>query len=217
MPAIARLCPRTILVENGTIAFDGPSHQAVGIYLGQGTRTNAAREWDDLATAPGNEIVRLKAVRVRSKDGQICESVDIRTTVGVEMEFEVVQAGHVLVPNFHFVNQEGVCVFIASENDEKWRRRPRPLGRYVSTVWIPGNLLSEGALIIGAAISTMDPLRVHLFERDIVAFHVIDSLDGNSARGDYAGTMPGIVRPLLNWTSDFIPAGSPVAVGDHSR
>jgi len=215
MPAITRLCPRTILVENGKVAFDGPSHQAVGIYLGQGSRTNAAREWNDLSTAPGNEIVRLKAVRVRSEDGQICESIDIRNPVGVEMEFEVVQAGHVLVPNFHFINQEGVCVFITTEHDDKWRRRTRPLGRYISTVWIPGNLLSEGALIIGAAISTMDPLRVHFFERDIVAFHVVDSLDGNSARGDYAGSVPGIVRPLLNWTSDFIPKCDTVAAGDH--
>jgi lipopolysaccharide transport system ATP-binding protein len=217
MPAITRLCPRTIIVENGTVMFDGPSHQAVGIYLGQGSRTNAVREWEDLATAPGNEILRLRAIRVRSEDGRICESIDIRASVGVEMEFEVLQAGHVLVPNYHFFNQEGICVFIATEHDAKWHRRPRPLGRYISTAWIPGNLLSEGALIIGAAISTMDPVRVHFFERDIVAFHVIDSLDGNSARGDYAGPVPGIVRPLLNWTSEFIPAGTNAVAGDRPQ
>lgn len=208
MPAVTRLCPRTILLANGTVAFDGPSHQAVATYLGTGTGTNAAREWNDFASAPGNEIVRLRAIRVRSEDGQICESVDIRAAVGIEMEFDVLEVGHILVPNYHFFNQEGVCVFIASEHDGEWRRRPRPAGRFVSTAWIPGNLLSEGALIVGAAISTMDPLKVHFFERDIVAFHVIDSLDGNAARGDYAGPMPGIVRPLLNWTSEFVPRSS---------
>jgi lipopolysaccharide transport system ATP-binding protein len=36
---------------------------------------------------------------------------------------------------------------------------------------------------------------------------VIDSLDGDSARGDYAGHMPGVIRPLLNWTTSFAPAG----------
>src|SRR5690349_15528345 len=50
MPAITRLCPRTILLENGAIAFDGPSAEATGLYLGSGTRTNAAREWKDPAT-----------------------------------------------------------------------------------------------------------------------------------------------------------------------
>jgi len=217
MPAVTRLCPRTILIENGTVAFDGPSPEAVNMYLGSGTRTNAAREWKDLTTAPGNEIVRLRGIRVRSEDGEICESIDIRAAVSIEMEFEVLQGGHVMVPNYHFINQEGVCVFVASEHDENWKRRPRPAGRYLSTAWIPGNFLSEGALIIGAAITTMSPQRIHFFERDVVAFQIVDSLDGNAARGDYAGSVPGVVRPMLKWTSQFIPNGSPVAVGEPTR
>ena len=208
MPAVTRLCPRTILLEDGAITFDGPSHEAVGLYLGAGTRTNAGREWTDLRSAPGNEIVRLRALRVRTEQGEICESVDIRSTVGIEMEFEVLQPGHVLVPNYHFVNQEGVLVFIANEHDEQWRRKPRPVGRYVSTAWLPGNLLAEGALIVGAAVSSMEPLKIHFFERDAIAFQVIDTMDGDSARGDYAGPMPGIVRPMLNWTSQFTPGGT---------
>ena len=204
MPAITRLCPRTLLIEDGTISFDGPSPTAVNLYLGSGASTNAARAWKDLAKAPGNEIVRLCSVRVRTEEGEICESVDIRKPVGIEMEFDVLQPGHVLVPNYKFVNQEGLCVFSASEHDDYWRRRPRPRGHYVSTAWIPGNFLAEGALIIGAAISTMDPVRVHVFERDCVAVQVVDSLDGNSARGDYAGPVPGMVRPLLKWTSEFV-------------
>lgn len=209
MPAITRLCPRTIVLENGTISFDGPSHQAVASYLGAGARTNAAREWNDLATAPGDEIVRLRAVRVRSSDGQIRESVDIRRALGIEMEFEVLEAGHVLVPGYHFINQEGVRVFVTNEFEPQWHRRPRPTGTFVSTVWIPGNFLAEGALIVCAGMATMEPFHAHFFERDVVAFHVIDSLDENPTRGDYGGPMPGVVRPLLRWTSEFVPHASP--------
>ncbi len=208
MPAITRICPRTILIEAGRVAFDGPSHEAVRMYLGSGMGTNAAREWPDITAAPGNEVVRLCGIRVRTEDGKTCESIDIREPVGLEMEFEVLEAGHVLVPNYHFINEEGVCAFIILEHDSEWRRRPRPTGRYVSTAWIPGNALSEGTLVISAAISTMDPVTVHFFERDVVAFQIIDSLDGDSARGDYAGPMPGIVRPLLNWTSQHTPSNS---------
>jgi lipopolysaccharide transport system ATP-binding protein len=215
MSAVTRLCPRTILLENGSIAFDGPSHQAVATYLGSGTRTNAARDWKDIETAPGNEIVRLCAVRVRSSDGEICESIDIRCPVAVEMEFQVLQGGHVLVPNYHFIDQQGVCVFVAIENDAEWRRRPRPAGRFISTATIPGNFLAEGSLIVAAGITTMEPLRAHFFERDLVAFHVIDSMDGNSARGDYPRTLPGVVRPLLNWTSKFVSQSSSASTGDY--
>jgi lipopolysaccharide transport system ATP-binding protein len=38
---------------------------------------------------------------------------------------------------------------------------------------------------------------------------VIDSLDGNSARGDYPGSLPGNVRPLLKWTTQLLPNGRP--------
>lgn len=121
----------------------------------------------------------------------------------IETEFDVLQPGHVLVPNYHFSNEEGLCVFVASDQDPAWRRRPRPVGRYRSSARIPANLLAEGTLVVGAAISTMDPVVVHVFERDVVAFQVIDSLDGDSARGDYAGPMPGVVRPLLEWMTEF--------------
>ena len=46
----------------------------------------------------------------------------------------------------------------------------------------------------------MDPVTIHFFERDAVAFQVIDKLEGDSARGDYAGPYPGVVRPMLKWT-----------------
>jgi len=212
IPAITRLCPRTILLDNGKVLRDGPSHQVVSIYLGSGLGTMAAREWPDLNKAPGNDVVRLCAVRVRTEDGDITDAVDIRKPVGIEMEYEVLKPGHVLVPNYHFFNEEGAYVFVAGDHDPAWRQRSRPIGRYISTAWIPGNFLSEGSLIVGAAISTMDPVTVHCYERDAVAFQVTDSLDGDSARGDYAGPMPGVVRPLLRWTTQFGSNSQEVAV-----
>jgi len=205
MPAITRLCSRTILLDAGSVLHDGPSPQVVATYLLSGVGTTAAREWPDLNKAPGNDIVRLLAVRVRMEDGKIADVIDIRRPVGIEMEFEVMKPGHVLVPNYHFFNEEGVNVFIAHEHDPDWLRNPRPKGCYASTAWIPGNLLSEGTMIVGAAISTMDPHKVHFSERDAVAFQVVDSLDGDSARGDYAGHFAGVVRPLLRWTTRFNP------------
>ena len=205
MPAITRLCPRTILLEEGGVLRDGPSHRVVSTYLVSGLGTTAAREWPDLSQAPGNDIVRLRAVRVRTEDGRITDTVDIRRPVAIEMEYEVLKSGSLLVSNLHFYNEEGICVFVAADYDPSWRGKPRAEGRYVSTAWIPGNFLSEGSLIVGAAISTMNPVIVHIYERDAVAFQVIDTLDGNSARGDYAGPMPGVVRPLLCWTTQFSP------------
>jgi len=36
----------------------------------------------------------------------------------------------------------------------------------------------------------------------VVAFQVLDIGEGQSARGDYRGPIPGAVRPLLNWETE---------------
>ena len=212
MPAITRLCPRTILLDSGTVLHDGPSHQVVGAYLNTGLGTTAERTWPDPVAAPGNAIVRLRAARVRTREGIVTDAVDIRRPVGIEVEYEVLTPGYVLVPNLHFYNEEGVYAFIISDLEPAWRNRQRPVGRYLSTAFIPGNLLSEGTLFVGVAISTLNPEIVHCYERDAVAFQVVDSMDGDSARGDYAGPMPGVVRPMVNWHTQLVDADSTAAV-----
>jgi lipopolysaccharide transport system ATP-binding protein len=203
MAAITRLCPRAILLHDGKVLADGPSHEVVSSYLSSGLGTTAIREWPDLSRAPGNDIARLHSARVVTEDGKVSDAIDIRRPVGVEMTFEVLTPGHNLVPNLHFDNDEGVCVFILHDLDPAWRKRPRPRGLYTCTAWIPGNFLSEGTLAVGVALSTPDPVTVHFFERHAIAFQVIDSLEGDSARGDYAGPYPGAVRPMMNWTREY--------------
>ncbi|HEX8458779.1 MAG TPA: ABC transporter ATP-binding protein [Pyrinomonadaceae bacterium] len=212
MPAITRLCPRTILLDGGTVLRDGPSHQVVSAYLSTGLGTTAARTWPDAANAPGNDVACLRAARVRDAAGAVTDAVDIRQPVRIEVEYEVLTPGYVLVPNLHFYNEEGVYAFVIADLEPAWRNRPRPAGRYLSTAHIPGNLLSEGTLFVGVALSTFNPEIVHFYERDAIAFQVIDSMDGDSARGDYAGPMPGVVRPLVDWRTQLLDTDRPTAV-----
>jgi lipopolysaccharide transport system ATP-binding protein len=128
------------------------------------------------------------------------------------MEYEVLKPGYKLMPHYALSNQEGVLLFVAIDQDPTWQQHPRPPGRYVSTGWIPGNLLAEGMMVIGAVMRTLAPPRVHYNERDAVAFQVVDSTDGNSARGAWTGRMPGVVRPLLEWHTQFNPNEHKAAV-----
>ena len=204
MPAIMRLCERTILLDEGHVLHDGPSSQVISTYLSSGVGTTAAREWHDLAKAPGNEIVRLHAVRIKAEDDLITDTIDIRQAVAIELDYQVLKPGYTLFPHYSVHNQDGVYVFTGLDQDPAWRRRPRPVGRYVSTSWIPGNFLAEGTMIVGAAMRTIEPDMLHFYERDAVAFQVIDSLEGDTARGDWTKGIPGVVRPLLKWTTQYI-------------
>ena len=74
------------------------------------------------------------------------------------MTFDVLQPNWVLTPIYDFFNEEGLCVFGAIDHDPAWKGRPRPIGRYVTTAWIPGNMLSEGTLIVNAELLTIHPM-----------------------------------------------------------
>jgi lipopolysaccharide transport system ATP-binding protein len=213
MAAVARLCTRTLLLDQGRTLADGPTHEVISTYLKSGLRTSAVREWPDPNTAPGNGIVRLAAVRVCDDRGSPSEALDIRRPIQIQVEYDVLTPGHMLVPNLHLFNEEGVCVFVVSDTDPEWRHSPRPMGRFVSTAWIPGNFLAEGSLLVDAAISTLDPVTVHVHERDVAAFQVVDSLDGDGARGDFAGRIPGVVRPKLEWTNRCSPLSAIQEIG----
>ena len=201
MPAISRLCQRAILMGNGQVVQDGPVHEVISTYLNSGLGTSAVREWTDLAQAPGGDVARLCSVRVAYEDGDIVDAVDIRRPFQIAMEYEVVTSGYVLLPHLYMYNEEGVCVFGAQDLDPEWRGRKRPAGRYTSIVTIPGNFMSEGMFFVDANMIAVEPFIFQYWSRSAVAFMVTDSLDGDSARGDWTGHMPGAVRPMLKWTT----------------
>jgi lipopolysaccharide transport system ATP-binding protein len=203
--AVTRLCARCILLDHGRILKDGLTSEVMNTYLHSELATTASREWS-LGTAPGNNLVRLRGVRARAPEGIISEVFDIREPVCIEVVFDVLESGQVLAPNIHVFNEEGTPVFISIDRDETWHRRPRPAGRYRSTAWIPGNFLAEGSFFVDAAVTTFVPFNVHFHEPSVLGFQVVDSLDGDSARGDYAGHLPGIVRPVLKWETVFEPS-----------
>ncbi|HLV02241.1 MAG TPA: ABC transporter ATP-binding protein [Acidobacteriota bacterium] len=198
--SITRLCSRAILLENGRAVMDGPAHEVASVYLNAGEGTAAFRQWD-AAQAPGGDIARLRSVKVIDEDGEIAESIDIRRKVGIQIEFEVLKEGHELLPTFHVFNQEGLYLFPALDLDPVWRRRKRPRGVYKTTGWIPGNLLSEGIHLIQVALAAIHPFIPQFNEHSAVAFTVVDSTEGDSARGDFAQALGGAVRPRLEWST----------------
>src|SRR6266849_3826540 len=204
MAAITRLCKRVVLLENGKITCDGGPREVVQHYLSSSLKTGAAREWTNQQEAPGDEVVRLRRVRVRAEDGKTIPVVDIRKPFGIELTYDVLDEGHALVPVLEFYNEEGTELFSTHDTNAEWRRSARPRATYTSTVWIPGNLLAEGSFVGHVSIMSHFPATVlHAYERNAVAFQVVDSPAGDSARGDYIGPMPGVIRPLLNWSTEI--------------
>ena len=203
MAAVSRLCDRGILLENGSIIQDAPIHDVVSNYMTGETGTSATIEWTDSIKAPGVDIAKLRAARIIDDQGNSSEVIDIRNKVGIQMEFDVLQPGYVLLPHFYIYNEEGILTFATLDQDPNWRSKQRPVGRFISTAWIPGNFLAEGPMIASCAMITLNPNIPQFHEHQVVSTQVVDSCEGDSSRGDWAGHVMGVVRPMLNWETEY--------------
>jgi lipopolysaccharide transport system ATP-binding protein len=203
MSAVARLCDRAILIEAGQVLDDGPADKVVSTYLSTQTGRRAQQHWPDLKEAPGDDAVRLRSVRIRTEAGDVVDAIDIRQPFALEMEYDVLKPDLKFMPHFNVSNENAILLFITLDTDRTWQNQPRPVGRYVSRAWIPGNYLAEGSLFIGAQMTTLEPLRTRFHEREALALQVIDPMTGDTARGSFAGSLAGIVRPLLTWETAY--------------
>jgi len=201
MPAVARLCDRAILLKGGQLVLDGAATSVVAHYLQHESGAGSTRSWPDPATAPGRDPIRLREVRVVGEGGSVLDAADIRHPVGIEITFDVVSRGEPVFPKIKVIDSQGDVAFNALDTRDQWTQQSPP-GQYTATAWIPGNLLSEGLHTVDVAVCSLGgpKLDPHVQVREVVSFNVHDPVEGDSARGRYAGNMSGVVRPLLEWT-----------------
>jgi lipopolysaccharide transport system ATP-binding protein len=200
MQAVSQLCDRAVLLEGGRLVRQGPSEEIVAHYLQTSVGSGSSQTWSE-EEAPGDDLVRLRSVRIVDTEGETVDYVDVRSPVGIELGFRVLKrGGPPVVPKIK-VTTGGRVAFNAMDVDPRWHGESPP-GDYVATAWIPGNLLNEGLVGVDAAVCSIDSpkLHHHVSVHEAVSFHVQDPAEGDSSRGTFSGQWRGVVRPLLEWT-----------------
>lgn len=200
---VRRLCSRAILLGSGKIVAQGAASQILTHYQTVTLPQQGRQDWPNIGGAPGSEVCRIRRIRATDEAGKDIGVVDISSRFLIEIVFDVLVGGHVLVPNFHFYNDEGQCLFVAQDLDSSWRGKPRPAGRHFCRLLIPGNFLTEGRLSIGGAITSFAPFFVHGYAQDVIGIVIEDSCSPQGARGDYVGHLPGVIRPLLESSNEY--------------
>ncbi len=203
--AIQNLCNRTILLNKGKIIKIGPTQEVIQSYLRSDNISSAERSWENVHQAPGDDIIRLKSVKVKNKLGKVSEDIDIREPVFVEIEYWNLKPGSQRVAGLHFWNEEGIHLFTSYDlHNLDWRKRNLETGLVKSICKIPGNFLAEGRISVNVLINTHFPLPTgHVNIHDIVSFNISDPFSGDTVRGDFDISWPGVVRPMLEWEDTF--------------
>ncbi len=200
LPSVAQLCDRAIWIDGGKLVGDGDAPDMIAKYLHQTRKTGTERVWP-AESAPGNDLTRIREIRVLPHEGMPPGVVDVRRPLGIEIGFDVLRDGKPVFPKLKLIDREGVIAFNAMDTDERWRRPSAP-GQHVATAWIPGNFLNEGEASVEVAICSLDypKLEHHAAVYEAVSFEVLDPAEGDSARGQFSGQWRGVVRPMLEWT-----------------
>jgi lipopolysaccharide transport system ATP-binding protein len=205
MQAINQLCDRALWLEGGTIAEDGEPSEVVTHYLHSAHGSGSRISWPDDETAPGDDLARLLSVRAIDEDGNTIDTIDVRRTVGIEIRYRVLREGLPVFAKIKVHDRQGDIAFNAMDIEPHWQESSIP-GVYSSTAWIPPNLLNEGTASVDVAVCTLwtPKLLPRASWYDAVSFYVVDPGDGDSARGRFTGQLRGVVRPLLEWTTERV-------------
>jgi lipopolysaccharide transport system ATP-binding protein len=192
MAAIKTLCQKGIVLENGTNVFNGTQIDAIDYYQKQQDSLSSYVHSGEIHTALGNENIRIlefnvtaaKGSEFKISSGVKCKLIfynhkqNINLAVGVELrtidEFIVFHTGEVLT----------------SQKDSK-------CGIYIVTFEIDANILNAGNYYFNLLFG--ENQRYILYRRDnIIGFEILNEAIGNN----YA-TMPGVIRPQLNFETKF--------------
>ena len=206
MDAIMRLCRRAILLDKGKVIADGDAKHVVELYLKSFGEIPAQREWE-FEEAPGDEFVKIKAIRLKDKNGNIKNAFDVREPIFVEIDYWVLKETNACA-SIHVFNQMGVFVIATGENSDLNKAyKIKQKGLWRATCEIPANLLADTRYILRVVV--LSPKKNakekwHIDLREIISFYAYDPLEGDSARGDWGGNFPAVIMPKLKWETNLI-------------
>jgi lipopolysaccharide transport system ATP-binding protein len=147
MVALQSLCKRAIWLDGGRLVEEGLAVQVVGNYLSMSlAHSQESQVWDDPATAPGNEFVRLRCVVARPEDGSPADPITTETPVTVEIEYWNLVPDARLHVTLHFYTEQQVVAFTtgSSTTDPDWRGKPFPLDFTAAPARFPDSFLNSG-------------------------------------------------------------------------
>jgi lipopolysaccharide transport system ATP-binding protein len=205
MTALQKLCTRVVWLNGGQVIDSGDPRIVIDRYLQTNAVANLESVWEDNLTAPGNERVRLRSVRVLPQTDS-GDPITVHTPLRIEFTYWNYVPGTVLNVSMILNNLEEVCVF-SSFSDFS----PRPVGLIRHTVTIPGDLLNAGSYYVNMIVVKDASVGI-LFQNNVVGFELVEG----EITGSWYGKQVGATRPKLRWESEVTSASDCAVTTDRS-
>jgi lipopolysaccharide transport system ATP-binding protein len=198
MAAIQKLCTAAIMMERGSIKYQGQVDYVLDKYLEdfgsvEGTITRPYNQADEL-----NKKVLLKKISIIGKDGEVSPLIKNDSEVFLEVELDILKRGSGYNFSFELWNSQDICVLASSYFDsdiDQLHKHVWATGHYVVKVPIPVHILKEGSyrISVASAIPVVEVLDIFPVE---LQFKVNDISSPMFKSGEGRN---GVIVPALNW------------------
>lgn len=187
MQTVRNLCTKAIYLESGKIGGTGTPDTVINTYLKSQKLGFEQHNYQNPASAPGNEFIRIKKAEIVPQLGAGETTIDLSTALSVNIEFWYTPVKDAKLSLSLMLNTlSGDCVFDISSQHLSFPEG----GLMKATCTIPGNFLNDGAYILSVAFVKNNSTLLFDFA-DQLFFTVEDSQKSVT----WYGRRIGFVRP----------------------
>ena len=196
MAAVKSLCTMGVVMEHGTIQFNGNIDEAINFYLSSEKSDFNSNSLDEFIKNQNDDFFILKKAFLYQDDTQDNYFYTNKELV-INIEYKVIKEVLGLRIGFDLVDlNSGIVIFRSFHDDLEKMSIKINEGCYLISVSIPANLLKNGVFGIKLAIGIHN-VRWIVYDDDLMLKFNAINIDGlNSA---YADSRPGLIMPKLSW------------------
>ena len=191
MTAIKNLCSNVLIMQNGNIIETGETRNLVNKYLSLTMDSEMEIHYEE-SSAPGNEKVRIKSMRIVPYLNQENIPITVNTPLDIEFEFWNYQDIVSINLSMHVYTNTEECVFNVGTVSKHLST-----GLHKGICKIPANLLNDGVFNITMMIVGDSSYPIYNFEKGLT----LEIHEERSASG-WSGKWPGVVRPQMPFSLD---------------
>lgn len=190
--AIKTLCTQGVVLQNGTVSYSGNTLDAVEYYQKLTNIISSIDHKGDIESAPGNQNIKILKFNTQPIKGNYL-------TISSGIEFELTFYNYKTEINldviFELKNSDEITIFHTGEliTTNKNSRR----GIYKVKGQIEENLLNAGTYTFNLIFSENQRYKLYS-QNEVIQFEIL-----NETIGSNSNTLPGIIRPNLNFSNEF--------------
>ncbi|MDA9437530.1 sugar ABC transporter ATP-binding protein [Bradyrhizobium sp. CCBAU 51745] len=182
LPAVGRLCPKSILLEDGRLVAHTNTVDVIAAYVKRGlTEAPADLTFDQPLVA--GKCGKIRRISLENSKGQVAGSVELTEPFYVSVEYDIVEPVEKLTVSIevHLDELQMTIISLSDTELEPQRLETRKPGRYKARVRIPDRILNTGVYhirsgmvrekeIVDVIESPSFQIEDHLQITDIVGF-----------------------------------------------